>query len=83
MNKSIKTSMDSAAKSVSSKNALNERETRLWEVLENSLDASYKRNLKTGTYEYMSPAFYRISGYTPEEMKTVFHGNRHGTRTSG
>jgi len=39
------------------------------EVLENSLDASYKRNLQTNTYDYLSPVFTRISGYTPEEMK--------------
>ena len=39
------------------------------EILENLLDASYKRNLQTNTYDYLSPAFTRISGYTPEEMK--------------
>jgi len=40
-------------------------------VLENSIDASYKRNLKANTYDYLSPVFTRISGYTPEEMKAL------------
>lgn len=43
-------------------------EQRLREVLENSLDASYKRDLRTDAYEYLSPAFARLSGYTPDEM---------------
>jgi len=50
---------------------LAESEARLREVLENSLDASYKRDLRNNTYEYLSPVFARISGYTPEEMKTL------------
>jgi PAS domain S-box-containing protein len=48
---------------------LKESEARFREVLENSLAASYKRNLKAGVYEYLSPVWERISGYTPEEMK--------------
>ena len=47
-----------------------ESESCLREVLENSLDASYKRNLETNTFEYLSPVFARISGYTSEEMKS-------------
>jgi len=50
---------------------LRESESRLREVLENSLDASYKCNLQTKTYEYLSPVFSRISGYTPEEMNAL------------
>jgi len=50
---------------------LRESESRLREVLENSLDASYKRNLQTKSYDYLSPVFSRISGYTPEEMNTL------------
>ncbi len=50
---------------------LQESESRLREVLENSLDASYKRNLQTKSYDYLSPVFSRISGYTPEEMTTL------------
>ncbi len=51
--------------------ALMESEARFREVLENSLDASYKRNLKTNRYEYLSPVFKRISGYTPEEFENL------------
>ena len=50
--------------------ALQMSERRLREVLENSLDASYKRNLQTNAYEYLSPVFTRLTGYTPEEMNT-------------
>ncbi len=48
--------------------ALHESETRLREVLENSIDASYKRTFKNGNYEYLSPVFATITGYTPAEM---------------
>jgi PAS domain S-box-containing protein len=56
------------------KNAMASRrdsETQFREVLEHSLDASYKRNLKTNTYEYLSPVFTRISGYTPDEIRCL------------
>ena len=46
-------------------------EARFREVLEHSLDASYKRNLQTDTYDYLSPVFARLSGYTTEEMMTL------------
>ncbi len=39
------------------------------EVLENSINASYKRHLKTNSYDYMSPVFSVITGYTPDELK--------------
>lgn len=48
--------------------ALRESEERFRGVLENSLDALYRRNYHTNTYEYMSPAITDIIGYTPEEM---------------
>jgi PAS domain S-box-containing protein len=51
--------------------ALRESEIRFREVLEHSSDAAYRRNLKTDTYDYISPAFTRISGYTPDEMKAM------------
>jgi PAS domain S-box-containing protein len=51
--------------------SLRESESRLHEVLENSLDSSYKRNLQTNSYDYLSPVFARISGYAPEEMKAL------------
>ena len=50
---------------------LKESESRLREVLENSLVASYKRNLETNSYDYLSSVFSRITGYTPDEMKTM------------
>ncbi|MBV5330667.1 MAG: PAS domain S-box protein [Chlorobium sp.] len=46
-------------------------EARFREVLEHSLDASYKRNLQTESYDYLSPVFTQISGYTPEEVITL------------
>ena len=51
--------------------AVHESEARFRQVLENSLDASYKRNLRTNTYDYLSPVFTQISGYTPEEFTTL------------
>lgn len=39
------------------------------ESIEICLEAAYKRNVQTGEYEYLSPVFSRISGYTPEEMR--------------
>ena len=46
-------------------------EERQREVLENSVDAAYKRNLQTNGYEYISPVFIRLTGYTPQEMMTL------------
>jgi len=43
-------------------------EARFREVLEHSLDASYKRNLQTGCFDYLSPVFSNISGYTLDEI---------------
>ena len=43
----------------------------LQEVLENSADASYKRNLKGNTYEYLSPVFQHIAGYSSDEMMVM------------
>jgi len=51
--------------------ALRESEIRLREVLENSLDASYKRNLLTNRYDYFSPVFELLSGYTRAEMSAM------------
>jgi PAS domain-containing protein len=41
------------------------------EVLENSIDASYKRNLHTSMYDYLSPVFIQICGYTADEMNAM------------
>ena len=51
--------------------ALRESEQRFREVLENSLDVSYRRNLKTDVYDYMSPRIAELSGYRPEDMLTM------------
>lgn len=48
-----------------------ESEIRFREVLENSLSASYKRNLQTNAYEYLSPVFKKIAGYTQDEMNSL------------
>ncbi len=50
---------------------LQESEEKLREVMENSIDAPYKRNLISNNYDYLSPAFTHITGYTPEEMKSM------------
>ena len=46
-------------------------EQRLREVLENSQGAAYKRNLDSDRYEYLSPVFSQLTGYTPDEMETM------------
>jgi PAS domain S-box-containing protein len=51
--------------------ALRKSEECFREVLENSIDASYKRNLQTNIYEYLSPVFAQISGYTAAEMNAL------------
>ena len=51
--------------------ALRDSEERLREVLENSLDAFYKRNIQTTDYAYLSPVFAQLTGYTPAEMRTL------------
>ena len=54
--------------------ALQESEERFRAVLENSLDAAYRRNLQADRYDYMSPAIEEILGFTPEEMSAMNHG---------
>ena len=51
--------------------ALQAKEERLREVLENALVASYKRYLQGDTYAYLSPVFARVTGYTPAEMMAL------------
>jgi PAS domain S-box-containing protein len=50
---------------------LRESELRFREVLENSIAASYKRSLLTNSYEYLSPVFKKIAGYTQDEMNSL------------
>ena len=51
--------------------ALRESEGRFRAVLENSLDAAYRRNLRADRYDYISPAIEEILGFTPEEMSAM------------
>ncbi|TFG88125.1 MAG: hypothetical protein E4H17_02850, partial [Gemmatimonadales bacterium] len=50
--------------------ALEESGKQLLEVLENSLDASYKRNLQTDVYDYLGPVFARITGHALDALTT-------------
>jgi PAS domain S-box-containing protein len=45
-----------------------ESKERFRNVLEYSQDASYRRNLLNGKYDYISPVIERITGYTQDEM---------------
>ena len=48
--------------------ALRESETRLEQVLNNSLDMVYRRNLQTDSYDYISPSCMKLIGNTPREI---------------
>ncbi|HEX2948326.1 MAG TPA: PAS domain S-box protein [Armatimonadota bacterium] len=48
-----------------------ESEERFRMVLENSLDAAYRRNLQTDQYDYMSPVIERITGFSAEEFSNL------------
>jgi len=48
--------------------ALLESEERFRNVLEYSQDACYRRSLKNGKYDYISPVIEKITGYTQDEM---------------
>jgi PAS domain S-box-containing protein len=51
--------------------ALSETEERFRSVLENSLDAIYRWNLKTSRFDYISPSFGQVTGFTPDELKAM------------
>ncbi len=51
--------------------ALRGSEERFRSVLENSLDAAYRRNLQTDLYDYLSPAIERITGFSIREMSVM------------
>ncbi len=48
--------------------ALRESEARFRDVLENSRDMVYRRNLRTRRYDYVSPSAERVLGYTADEI---------------
>ena len=48
--------------------AIRQSEEKFHNVLNNSLDMIYRLNLKTGGYEYVSPASKQVVGYSPEEF---------------
>lgn len=51
--------------------ALRESEQRFRGVLESSLDAAYRRDLRTDRYDYLSPSIASITGYSPDEMSSM------------
>jgi len=48
--------------------ALQESEAHFRSVLENSLDAAYRRDLQNDRFDYLSPAIQAVNGFTVEEM---------------
>lgn len=54
---------------------LRESKERFSNVLEYSQDAFYRRNLVSDTYDYISPAIERLTGYTLEEYKVMSEDN--------
>ena len=54
-----------------SEKALMRSEERLREVLENSLDATYKSDLQTNRYDYMSPVYSQLTGFAMDEILTM------------
>ncbi|HWQ19929.1 MAG TPA: PAS domain S-box protein, partial [Methanotrichaceae archaeon] len=53
--------------------ALRESEMRLCSVLDNSRDVIYRLNLRTGSYEYISPSCETMVGYSPDELMALDH----------
>ncbi|AKB27193.1 sensory transduction histidine kinase [Methanosarcina siciliae T4/M] len=63
------------ARSLTERDALldvvRESEERFRSVLEHSLDAAYRRNLQTDSYDYMSPVIKQITGFSVREMSAM------------
>ncbi len=51
--------------------ALRESEERFRFVLDNSLDAAYRRNLQTDCYDYISPVIDHVLGWSIEDMNRM------------
>jgi PAS domain S-box-containing protein len=49
-------------------NTLIENKKQLIEVLENSIDANYHRDLKSLKYKYLSPVFEKLTGYSIDDF---------------
>ncbi|PKL67448.1 MAG: hypothetical protein CVV28_06210 [Methanobacteriales archaeon HGW-Methanobacteriales-1] len=47
---------------------LKQSEKRFRQILENSLDAAYRRNLDIDEYDYLSPVIEQVLGYSTEEF---------------
>lgn len=56
---------------IRTENSLRLSEQRLREVVENSVNVIYKRNVETNIYEYLSPALTKILGYDVAEIIRV------------
>jgi diguanylate cyclase (GGDEF)-like protein/PAS domain S-box-containing protein len=50
--------------------AVNASEERFRSVLENSVDAAYRRDLRTDRYDYLSPVIEQVAGWSVEEMSS-------------
>ena len=51
--------------------ALQESEDRFRSVLENSLDAAYRRDLQADNYDYLSPVIEQLTGFSAREMSAI------------
>jgi PAS domain S-box-containing protein len=51
--------------------ALRESEERFRSVLENSLDAAYRRDLRSDTYDYLSPVIEQVMGVSVEQLRSM------------
>jgi PAS domain S-box-containing protein len=51
--------------------ALLESEKRFREVLENSFDAAYRRDLVHNAYDYLSPSFHHLTGYPVDQLMSM------------
>lgn len=48
--------------------ALRESEARFRSILDNSIDALYRRDLRSGCFDFFSPAIEQITGYSVEQI---------------
>ena len=51
--------------------ALVESRERFRAVLDSSLDAAYRRDLRTDSYDYLSPVVEQVLGISPEQMRSM------------